>query len=38
LVRLVLAITVAPYGRLDLDDPVALRSFAGSVVHGLLGG
>jgi AcrR family transcriptional regulator len=36
LVRLVVAITVAPYGRLDLDDPVELRRFARSVVHGLL--
>jgi AcrR family transcriptional regulator len=36
LVRLVIAITVAPYGRLDLDDPAELRTFGRSVVCGLL--
>ena len=36
LVRLVLAITIAPYGRLDLRNPDELRNFARQVVRALL--
>jgi AcrR family transcriptional regulator len=38
LVRLVLAIIVAPHGRLDLDEPVALRHYIRSVVRPMLAG
>lgn len=38
LVRLVLAIIVAPHGRLDLDEPPALRGYIRSVVGPMLAG
>ena len=38
LVRLVVALTVAPSGRLDFGEPAELRRFAGAVVTPLLAG